>query len=403
MSQAPRGQGSNSTNLRQFNERVILAALRRIGEASKADLARLVNLTDNTAGSIVRDLEAQQLVRVGAKRQGGRGQPATLLSLDADGAYAAGLKIGRRSMDAVLVDFCGSVLARQSRPAQLASPQSVLDAAEEMLAALLADVPMDSRDRIVGLGVAAPYNMGSWRRELGISAEACEGWNEFDIIGALASRTGMEVFGENDGTAAAVAELFLGHGRRRDDFIYVFIGAATGGGVVLGGDYLRGSHGNGGDIGLMPVPPSTLPTAPPPTRRWDILLTRASINALVRHLKGSGVDFPVYDGLEDAILRHPQLADEWLEDCADALTGPLLSAARTLDVTTVVLDGALPPAMLARLRDRTDQLLADSAPESRTSPELLLGKVGREAGAIGAALLPLHLNFSPKRATLVSQ
>ena len=73
MSPAPRGQGSNSTNLRQFNERVILAALRRIGEASKADLARLVNLTNNTAGSIVRDLEAQQLVRVGAKRQGGRG------------------------------------------------------------------------------------------------------------------------------------------------------------------------------------------------------------------------------------------------------------------------------------------------------------------------------------------
>ena len=48
------GQGSNSAHLRQFNERVILTALRRLGEASKADLARVANLTNNTAGQIVR-------------------------------------------------------------------------------------------------------------------------------------------------------------------------------------------------------------------------------------------------------------------------------------------------------------------------------------------------------------
>lgn len=402
MSDVARGQGSNSADLRQFNERIVLAALRRMGEASKADLARLVRLTDNTAGSIVRDLEAQRLVRVGAKRLGGRGQPATLLSLDAEGAYAAGIKIGRRTIDTVLVDFCGTVLARESRPAHLGSPPQVAATAATMLDAVLAHLPKDRHGRIVGLGVAAPYNLGSWRRELGISAEACDGWNDYDIVGTLAERTRMDVFGENDGTASAVAELFLGHGRRIDDFIYVFIGGATGGGVVLGGDYLRGSHGNGGDIGLMPVPPSSLPTAPRPSRRWDILLTRASINALIRHLQGNGVDFPVHDGLEDAIDRFPTLVDEWLEDCADALTGPLLSAVRTLDVTTVVLDGALPRGLMARLRARTAELLEVSAPESRTPPELLLGMVGREAGALGAALLPLHLNYSPKRAPLLN-
>ena len=34
------GQGSNSANLRHYHERVILMALRRLGQASKADLAR---------------------------------------------------------------------------------------------------------------------------------------------------------------------------------------------------------------------------------------------------------------------------------------------------------------------------------------------------------------------------
>ena len=48
------GQGSNSVQVRQYNERVILTLLRRLGEASKADLARHARLTNNTAGQIVR-------------------------------------------------------------------------------------------------------------------------------------------------------------------------------------------------------------------------------------------------------------------------------------------------------------------------------------------------------------
>ena len=63
----------------EFNEHVMLAALRRPGEASKADLARHANLTQNPAGQIVRELGRQRLVRTVGKRPGGRGQPATLL------------------------------------------------------------------------------------------------------------------------------------------------------------------------------------------------------------------------------------------------------------------------------------------------------------------------------------
>ena len=103
------GQGSNSVQVRHYNERVILTLLRRLGEASKADLARHARLTSNTAGQIVRELEEQRLVRADGKRTGARGQPATILRLDPTGAYSIGFKLGRRSMDAMLVDFGGHV------------------------------------------------------------------------------------------------------------------------------------------------------------------------------------------------------------------------------------------------------------------------------------------------------
>ena len=84
-------------------------------------------------------------------------------------------------------------------------------------------------------------------------------------------------------------------------------------------------------------------------------------------------------------------------DAADALVLPLLSAVRVLDMTVVVVDGSLPRPLLDRLLARLAAALAQASPESRPPPRLVRGTVGREAPAIGAAILPLHLNFSSGR------
>jgi hypothetical protein len=57
--------------------------------------------------------------------------------------------------------------------------------------------------------------------------------------------------------------------------------------------------------------------------------------------------------------------------------------------------------VLDELIRRLAKLLADASPESREPPRLLRGSIGREAPAIGAAILPLHLNFSPSREVLL--
>ena len=397
------GQGSNSIQVRQFNERVILGLLRRLGTASKADLARHANLTANTAGMIVHELEAAGLIRSEGKRQGDRGQPATLIGLAPDGAYSLGVKIGRRSLDTILVDFAGKVIAQRRRECPFPQPEAALNMVLEEIAALRGALPPAHAERIAGLGVAAPYNMGSWRRELDIPSDAFRAWNDFDIAARLEAATGLPTLLENDGTAAVVAELFQGHGRELNHFLYVFVGSALGGGVVIDGDYHRGAHGNAGDLGLMPVPASALATAPESNRRFELLLTRASINSLVRHLRGSKVPTTTRDELDAAITVHGDLVDEWLDDCADALVGPLLSAVCVLDVEAIVLDGDLPRPVLRSLIERVQRLAVAAAPEAREPPPLGLGRIGRQAAAIGAAILPLHLNYSPSRDVLLGR
>ncbi len=395
-------QGSNSVNIRQFNERVVLSALRRLGQASKADLSRSVNLTHNATGMIVKELDVRGLVRDDGKRLGARGQPATLLSLDPEGAYGIGVMFGRRSIECLLVDFCGSVIARRHHVRDFALPAEALEQALSDIADLRAELPVKARSRLAGIGVAMPYDMGSWRRELDIPHDVYATWNEIDIADLVSQRTGLPVFRENDGTAAAVAELFQGGGRALDSFVYVYIGAAVGGGVILNGDYFRGSQGNAGDIGLMPVAPSRLDTAPTPTHGYDILLTRASINALIRHLRGRGAVIAGQQDLAACIEQHPTAVDEWLDDCADALVGPLLASARLLDVQVAIIDGDMPASLMPDLLARVTTALALAAPEARQPPRLQQGAIGTDASALGAALLPLHLNYSPNREILVN-
>jgi predicted NBD/HSP70 family sugar kinase len=391
------GQGSNSVQVRQYNERVILTLLRRLGEASKADLARHARLTNNTAGQIVRDLEEQRLVCVGGKRMGARGQPATILRLNPEGAFSIGFKLGRRSLDALLVDFAGRVIERRRLERAFPMPEEAVAFARESVAGLRRLVEGSAGVRLTGLGVAMPYNLGSWQRELDIPLAAYRRWNEFDLAAALAEATGLEVFCENDGTAAAVAELFHGQDRALDDFLYVFVGAALGGGVILSGDYRRGVNANAGDVGLMPTGASRLGTAPAREGRPEIALTRASVNALIRHLRGSGEVVDTREELETLIEAGHPLVGEWFEDAADALVIPILSAVRVLDVQAVVLDGTLPRLALDQLIARLADGLAAASPESREPPQLVRGTVGRDAPAMGAAILPLHLNFSSSR------
>jgi predicted NBD/HSP70 family sugar kinase len=401
LSRLATGQGSNSANLRQYHERVILTALRRLGQASKADLARQAGFTDNTAGVIVRELQERQLIRVEGRRTGARGQPATLLSLESSGAYGIGVKLGRRSLDGILVDFAGEVLEHRRIERPFPLPQEALPLTLDIVAELRRAIPVGRADRLVGVGLAMPYNLGSWRRELDIPDEAYAAWNEFDLAGRLGAGTGLSVLTENDGTAASVAELFRGSGRDLDSFLYIFVGTAIGGGVVLGGDYYRGAKGNAGDIGLMPVGPSRLKTAPVPERAHDVLLTRASISSLIRHLRGNGVPVGSRAELDHAIGSEPVLVEEWLEDCADAMLAPLLAAVRLLDLDMVVIDGDLPGEVVDGLIARLNAGLGAAAPEARDAPILRRGMVGRAAAAIGAAILPLHLNYSPKQDILV--
>lgn len=392
--------GLTSARIRRYHHRIVLQALRRLGEASKADLARAADLTNTAVGQIVEELQDFGLIdTVGKRYEGQRGQPATMLRLNESGAFGIGVRLDRTRIETALVDLSGTILKRFDHDGPLPSPTVGLRLIADDIATLKQIADSISPGKVAGVGLARPFNLGAWLGKLGLEATNLPLWDTIHVAAELARLTGLSIHEENDGTAAAIGEAYHGHGHREADFAYFFIGPAIGGGVILDGDYRSGPSGNAGDVAMMPVLPSNLPSAARNGGR-DILLSRASVSSLVRHLKFRGHDEPKLQDIPSMRDHAPAAVSEWRKDCVEALVDPILATAALLDVPMVVLDGDLGTVILEEIIADLQLALDTMAPEARKPPRILRGSFGSTAGALGAASLPLFIHFAPRAQVL---
>ncbi len=246
-------RGTNQIGVRLYNERLILSLIRRLGSVPKAEIARLTGLSAQTVSVIMRQLEADGLVLKRDPQRGRVGQPSVPFQLNPDGAFALGLKIGRRSSDMVLLDFSGAVRREIRLTHPYPTPAAVVAFVRESLPQLTGTLPEERLARVAGLGIATPFELWSWEQEVGAPASVMDQWHGFDTAAEIGAISRWPVSLCNDATAACAAELVLGEGARYADFLYVFIGSFIGGGVVLNGSLYPGRTGNAGAIGSMPI------------------------------------------------------------------------------------------------------------------------------------------------------
>jgi len=126
--------------VRLYNERLILSLARRFGPLSKIEVARMTGLSVQSTSTIMNRLQADGLLKRQTPLRGRVGQPTVPVSLDPEGAFSIGLKIGRRSFDLVLIDFCGAVRRRAHRTYPYPTPDRAMDFINDELAPLVASL-----------------------------------------------------------------------------------------------------------------------------------------------------------------------------------------------------------------------------------------------------------------------
>ena len=130
----------------------------------KAEIARLTHLTAQTVQIIIARLEADDLVRKRAPVRGKVGQPSVPMALNPDGAFSIGIKIGRRSLDMLLVDFTGAGARTPVAGLPVPRPRHAVRRDRHALRQLRKRSSPALRERLHGIGVAAPLSLGGWQR-----------------------------------------------------------------------------------------------------------------------------------------------------------------------------------------------------------------------------------------------
>src|ERR1700753_353292 len=133
-SPAKRTVGSNQVGMRQFHERIVPQTIRLHGPLPKADVGRLTRLSMQTVSMIVERLIEDGLLEKQARVRGRIGQPSVPIALRPEGAYTIGVKVGRRSLDVLAMDFAGHVCCREVLDYAYPDPRTLFPALEDKLA-----------------------------------------------------------------------------------------------------------------------------------------------------------------------------------------------------------------------------------------------------------------------------
>lgn len=377
--------GANQMRVRAYNERLVLSLVRRHGSQAKSEIAKRTGLSAQTVSVIMRALEKDGLLIRGEPVRGRVGQPSVPMSLNPDAAYSFGVKIGRRSADLVLMDFVGTIRHQVHQTYRYPLPGKIMTLLTEGMADISARMRPYELAKVAGVGIAVPFELWNWAEEVGAPEGAMDEWRTFDLHAEASAALPYPVYLQNDATSACGAELVFGSGSSFPDFVYFFIGSFIGGGIVLNSAVFAGRTGTAGAIGPLPVRYRTGTTRQ--------LLDVASIFVLENLLAERGIDSePLWYSANDWVDFGEPL-ETWIRDAAVALAQAIVAAVSIIDFSAAIIDGGFPGWVKERLVHATIEEMDRLDLQGIIRPEIVEGKVGAQARAIGGASLPIFARY----------
>jgi predicted NBD/HSP70 family sugar kinase len=237
-----------SRDIRVTNRFEVMRHIIASSTVSRQQVASDTGLSVATVANLVGELlELGLLVEVGYQDSGG-GRPRGLVSVNPAGGVLVGIDVAETYVHVELFDPALTVLASVEealRPAERRPEQVVAHILSSLRSALTkAGV---RHDRVLGVGVSVP---GQVDREGGVSVFAPNwDWHDVPLRSLLSASLDLPLYLDNPLRACAVAELWFGAGRGRDDVVVVNLGTGVGAGFVFGGALHRGATNSAGEWG----------------------------------------------------------------------------------------------------------------------------------------------------------
>ena len=306
-----------------------------------------------------------------------------------------GIDIGGTAVKLGIVDETGKVLCKGEQSVNFDGYQTpVLDtvrkAAKEFLTAQA--IPVEN---LSGIGVSATGQIDSRK---GIVAGTCGNFPNYigsPIKAALEQDFGLPVTVANDANCMTLGEVWVGGAQGYTDVIGVTLGTGVGGGVIVNGKVIDGTHGAGGEIGHITV--DRHETAACGCGKHGCLEQYSSATGVVRCMKKlldenpdtpctlRGTEFAAKD-VFDAARNGDALAAREVDEMTDTLGMALANVASTVDPEMFMIGGGVSRAgevLFAPLREHFKVYAFKSCRETPIVPAIL----GNDAGIYGSVRL----------------
>ena len=106
------------------------------------------------------------------------------------------------------------------------------------------------KNDVIGVGIGVP---GPVKEDGTVLKCVNLGWGIFNIVEEVNKLIKVPVRAGNDANVAALGEMWQGGGKGYKNIVMVTLGTGVGGGIVIDGKIIPGSHGAGGEIGHIKV------------------------------------------------------------------------------------------------------------------------------------------------------
>ncbi len=372
---------------RAHNSRLVLKTIYGERQISRADVARLTDLTRTTVSDAVSELLKDGLVAEIGPGPSAGGKPPILLSVVDDSRSLVGIDLAESEFRGAVTDLRGEIKHRFSLPTHDRSG----DAALELVYNLIDELIAVADNPILGIGIGTPGLMNARRGRVRNAVNL--DWRDLALGDLLEKRYELPVYIANDSQVAAMAECTFGSGRDAANLVVIKVGRGVGAGIVLNRQLYYGDGSGAGEIGhVVVVEDGELCRC----GHYGCLETVASSQAIVKQAQAIARNdprslwrqfVPTPEEIDvDVMLRAFEAGDETLRQ-------PIAEMGRYLGIAVANLVGALNIQHIVIAGDlaRLGQALIEPIEQEmrQRSLALLAGETSIETSSLGSDIVVL--------------
>ena len=297
--------------------------------------------------------------------------------------YGFGIDLGGTTVKIAYFDQTGNMLDKWEIPTVTTNggEQILPDIAASIRAYI--DGNNLNETAILGLGIGVPGPVDS----KGVVNKCVNlGWGVFNIAEKLTELTGFPVKAGNDANVAALGEYWKGGGQGCENMVFATLGTGVGGGIVIEGRLLHGTHGSGAEIGHMVL--NRNETAVCGCGKRGCVEQYCSATGIVRLAGLHGMKDVSCKDIFDAGKAGDPVAKAVLDEYFEYLGEFLGTLCSVIDPEIVVLGGGVSKAGEVLLTG-VEPVFHKYVFHAASNVKFALASLGNDAGAYGAFKLAL--------------